>query len=297
VKLLKCVVVGGLLVSANQAFAEDDPAAELRLLKTKLKQLEQRVDDQGRKEKKIEAQADALGQVPPLYKAQPSCPFGKLCYKGITLTFGGWVDLTDIYRTRNLASDTGSIYNSIPFAQSKNFFVPESRFSARQTRFSVLAEGNVGSDTRVAGYGEIDFEGAAQTANSVATNSFQSADASAQPDAGSDRSRLSRSRRTVMVAQRPQQGRHRPARRRCARRDRFRIRPRIFGGQATGHPRLAGHRAGVQDRGIGRKCADVLFRRQYAGRRDARRRSAGRAEPEPAREPDRSWWELLQQRQ
>jgi len=90
VKLLKCVVVGGLLVSANQAFAEDDPAAELRLLKTKLKQLEQRVDDQGRKEKKIEAQADALGQVPPLYKAQPSCPFGKLCYKGITLTFGGW---------------------------------------------------------------------------------------------------------------------------------------------------------------------------------------------------------------
>jgi len=135
VKLLKCVVVGGLLVSANQAFAEDDPAAELRLLKTKLKQLEQRVDDQGRKEKKIEAQADALSQVPLLYKAQPSCPFGKLCYKGITLTFGGWVDLTDIYRTRNLASDTGSIYNSIPFAQSKNFFVPESRFSARQTRF------------------------------------------------------------------------------------------------------------------------------------------------------------------
>jgi hypothetical protein len=172
VKLLKCVVVGGLLVSANQAFAEDDPAAELRLLKTKLKQLEQRVDDQGRKEKKIEAQADAFSQAPPLYKAQPSCPFGKLCYKGITLTFGGWVDLTDIYRTRNLASDTGSIYNSIPFAQSKNFFVPESRFSARQTRFSVLAEGNIGSDTRVAGYGEIDFEGAAQTANSVATNSF-----------------------------------------------------------------------------------------------------------------------------
>jgi uncharacterized protein YukE len=30
----------------------------------------------------------------------------------------------------------------------------------------------VASDTRVAGYGEIDFEGAAQTANSVATNSF-----------------------------------------------------------------------------------------------------------------------------
>jgi hypothetical protein len=36
----------------------------------------------------------------------------------------------------------------------------------------VLAEVDAGSDTHLAGYGEIDFEGAAQTANSVATNSF-----------------------------------------------------------------------------------------------------------------------------
>ena len=137
-KLLKWALVGGVLVSGSQAFAEDDPATEIRSLKAKLKQLELRVDDQGRKERQIEkTQANAIGQVPPLYKAQPACPYGKLCYKGVTLTFGGWVDLTDIYRTRNLASDTGSIYNSIPFAQSKNFFVPESRFSARQTRFSV----------------------------------------------------------------------------------------------------------------------------------------------------------------
>jgi hypothetical protein len=172
VKLLKCALVGGVLVSASQAFADDDPAAEIRLLKAKLKQLEQRVDDQGRKERRIEAQAIASGRTAAAYKAQPSCPSGKLCYKGVTLTFGGWVDLTDIYRTRNLASDTGSVYNFIPFSQSKNFNVPESRFSARQSRFSVLAEGDAGADTHLAGYGEIDFEGAAQTANSVATNSF-----------------------------------------------------------------------------------------------------------------------------
>jgi len=66
------------------------------LLKAKLKQLEQRVEDQGRNEKQIEAQANAA--MPPAYKALPSafdpCPAGKVCYKGITLTFGGWVDLT-----------------------------------------------------------------------------------------------------------------------------------------------------------------------------------------------------------
>jgi hypothetical protein len=171
-KLLKCVLVGGMLVSAGQAFAGDDPTTEIRELKAKLKQLEQRVDDQGRKEKRIEA--SALATPPTAYKAAPfdPCPPGKVCYKGITLTFGGWVDLTGIYRTRNLASDTGSIYNFIPYAQSRNFFTPESRFSARQSRFSVLAEGNINPETKVQGYGEIDFEGAAQTANSVATNSY-----------------------------------------------------------------------------------------------------------------------------
>ena len=173
-RLLKCVLVGGILVSAGQAYADDDAVSEIRVLKAKLKQLEQRVDDQGRKEKVFEAQAKAMPVAPGAYKALPVDPCaapGKVCYKGVTLIFGGWIDLTGIYRTRNLASDTGSVYNFIPFQQSKNFNTPELRFSARQTRFSVLAEGDA-VDTRIAGYGEIDFEGAAKTANSVTTNSF-----------------------------------------------------------------------------------------------------------------------------
>jgi hypothetical protein len=160
------------MVTASQAFAQDDPAAEIRELKAKLKQLEQRVDDQGRKERQIEAQAKALPASLPYKALSEACPAGKVCYKGVTLTFGGWVDVTNIYRTRNIASDTGSVYNFIPFPQAKNYYTPESRFSARQSRFSVLAEGDVDPDTHLAGYGEIDFEGAAQTANSVATNSF-----------------------------------------------------------------------------------------------------------------------------
>src|SRR5215813_14047071 len=182
VRLIKCVTIAGMALSAwpvlvSPAFADDDAATEIRLLKAKLKQLEQKVDDQGRKEKQLQAaQARVLAETPATYKARPSvfdpCPDGKVCYKGVTLTFGGWVDLTGIYRTRNLASDTGSIYNFIPYAQARNFDTPESRFSARQSRFSVLAEGNVDPDTHLSGYGEIDFEGAAQTATSVATNSF-----------------------------------------------------------------------------------------------------------------------------
>jgi hypothetical protein len=168
VKQLKCIVaIAGVVAGTSQVVAEEDTASEIRALKAKLKMLEQRIDGQRRPDR---------GEAKVAAKAAPSafdpCPAGKVCYKGVTLTFGGWIDLTGIYRTRNLASDTGSIYNFIPFAQARNHNIPEARFSARQSRLSLLVEGDVSADTRLAGYGEIDFEGAAQTANSVATNSF-----------------------------------------------------------------------------------------------------------------------------
>jgi hypothetical protein len=39
VRLLKCVLVGGIVVSAGQAYAADDATSEIRELKAKLKQL------------------------------------------------------------------------------------------------------------------------------------------------------------------------------------------------------------------------------------------------------------------
>src|SRR5258708_18968569 len=162
VNLLKGIVLGSVLISASkifvqQAWAEEDTPSESGLLKAKSKQLEQRVESQGRKEKEYEAQAKAILKAPPAYKATASafdpCPAGKVCYKGITLTFGGWVDLAGIYRSRNLASDTGSVYSFIPFPQAKNFNTQEARFSARQSRFSLLAEGDAGADTHLAGFG------------------------------------------------------------------------------------------------------------------------------------------------
>jgi hypothetical protein len=174
VKLIKGILVGAVLLSAGQALADDSTTAEIRLLKEKLRQLEQRVDTQSKNDYATRAKLAAMKPA-PVYKGPSAfdpCPEGKVCYKGIMLTFGGWIDLAGIYRSRNIASDTGSVYSAIPFPQAKNFGTAESRFSARQTRFSVLAEGDVGSDTHIAGYGEMDFEGAAQTANSVATNSF-----------------------------------------------------------------------------------------------------------------------------
>jgi hypothetical protein len=58
VKLLKGIVLGGALLTASQAFAEDDTVTEIRLLKAKLKPLEQRVESQGQKESENHHVAD-----------------------------------------------------------------------------------------------------------------------------------------------------------------------------------------------------------------------------------------------
>lgn len=171
-RLFKYGMIASLaILYSGRALASDITAQEIQSLKARLKELESRVDAQNSRQRTIEARA--FRELPTSKALLPEpCAAGKFCYKGVTLTFGGWVDLTGIYRTRNLASDTGSVYNFIPYPQARNYYTPEARFSARQSRFSVLAEGSVDTDTHLAGYGEIDFEGAAQTANSVATNSF-----------------------------------------------------------------------------------------------------------------------------
>jgi hypothetical protein len=131
VRLLKCVLVGGILVSAGQAYADDDAVSEIRVLKAKLKQLEQRVDDQGRKEKVFEAQAKAMPVAPGAYKALPVDPCaapGKVCYKGVTLIFGGWIDLT---------SSTGPATSPpIPDRSTTSFHFSRARISTRRNRVS-----------------------------------------------------------------------------------------------------------------------------------------------------------------
>ncbi|HEX4181635.1 MAG TPA: hypothetical protein VHY34_00035, partial [Caulobacteraceae bacterium] len=48
----------------------------------------------------------------------------------------------------------------------------ETRFTARQSRISMLAEGQINADTKAAFYTELDFQGGAQTSNSNESNSY-----------------------------------------------------------------------------------------------------------------------------
>jgi 5-bromo-4-chloroindolyl phosphate hydrolysis protein len=92
-------------------------------------------------------------------------------YKGITMTPGGYLQLATIYRTHNANSDTSDSYGAIPLDGSVNSHMNEFRFSARASRFSMKAETML-HGLKTMGYAEMDFLGAAPTANETQTNSF-----------------------------------------------------------------------------------------------------------------------------
>ena len=95
-----------------------------------------------------------------------------LYFKGVTITPGGFLELAAVGRARNTANDVSTALNTIPYPQGRPGHLQEFRFTPRQSRVSALVEGKPNADTTLSMYGEFDFQGAAQSANSNETNSF-----------------------------------------------------------------------------------------------------------------------------
>jgi hypothetical protein len=92
-------------------------------------------------------------------------------YKGLTLTPGGFLEGTMLVRSRNENADIANSYSAIPLNGSSNAKLSEFRGSARNSEFSLLIQGAAGT-TKLKGYVETDFLGAAPTANYVESNSW-----------------------------------------------------------------------------------------------------------------------------
>ena len=92
--------------------------------------------------------------------------------KGITVNLGGFIEAAGIYRSRNLNSDMSSQFQKIPLGNSSAYYQDETRFSARQSRLSLLATGDYSPAIHLSGYYEMDFLGAASSANSRESNSY-----------------------------------------------------------------------------------------------------------------------------
>lgn len=91
----------------------------------------------------------------------------------VTLTFGGFTAFEAVYRNKNETADIGSNYNAgIPFANVPNAHISEFRETARQSRFSFLAQGPETGSLRAESYMETDFLSAGNTSNSSESNSY-----------------------------------------------------------------------------------------------------------------------------
>lgn len=89
-----------------------------------------------------------------------------------TVTLGGFLAMETLYRSRNQGSDIGSTFSGIPFPSAPTAHTSETRFSARQSRLSLLMQGNASPDTHLAFYGEFDFMAGPGSANSNESNSY-----------------------------------------------------------------------------------------------------------------------------
>ena len=175
---------------SSDAASSKEMATQIQALRDQVESLQQRLDSQAAAQEQTKAEADSAAEQAAAAKAQATeipaqvqaqvrtavdaakPKTDKIHYKGVTVTLGGFLAAESVYRSRNEGADIGSSYSAIPYNNSAVGQTSELRFTARQSRFSALAEGNVSPDIHLGFYSEVDFLGAAQTANSNESNSF-----------------------------------------------------------------------------------------------------------------------------
>ena len=159
-------------IAALKAKLEDLSASQAKTAETAA-QLEQAQDSLANS---VVAQSQTINTMPAditkaaVAAAQPKTD--KIYYKGIKLTLGGFVAAEADYRSKSTNATIATAFTKIPFGNANLNHVSESRFSAQQSRVTLLAEGDANPTTHIQGYGEVDFLGAAQTANFNQSNSF-----------------------------------------------------------------------------------------------------------------------------
>ena len=211
-KMLTVAIAAGLgltsvtAVSAQTSKKVTVSAAELAQMKAEIAALEQKVQDL---EAQSQAQTQAQQQTAQTVQAtqaqvqatqaqvqqaqqQAATKLGDTLggSGGVKWTFGGFLAAESVYRSRDTADDVATKFTAIPFeggtstapistssGATTTYPVTNAKndqflYSARQSRLSIKAEGDINDSTHVTGYYETDFLGGAQTANMNESNSF-----------------------------------------------------------------------------------------------------------------------------
>ena len=104
--------------------------------------------------------------------AGSSGPLGTFHVGDITIQLGGFVAFEGLYRSRNEVTSIGTNWNAIPLSNTQPAHEGEFRLTSQQSRASILVEGDIDPGQHLAGYAELDLLGAAGTANTNESNSY-----------------------------------------------------------------------------------------------------------------------------
>ena len=162
-------------VQALEAW-KDQETADRAQTQQQVQQLQGQLADANTRADQAQAQLQSQIQTIPgaidqaVAAAKPKTD--KIYYKGVTLTLGGFAAAEGVYRTRNNVADIGSNYSKIPYLNNVMAHTDEIRGTARQSRISFLAQGDIDKTTQASFYGEFDFLAGPTTANSNESNSF-----------------------------------------------------------------------------------------------------------------------------
>jgi hypothetical protein len=102
----------------------------------------------------------------------PALPITLPQYAGVKFTFWGWLEAATIFRNHNQVNDMLTVFNAIPYPNSPLYNEHEFHGSARQSQFSLLAEGNIDPAQKLSAYLQFDFLAVGLESNYLVTNDW-----------------------------------------------------------------------------------------------------------------------------
>src|SRR5262252_9025874 len=90
----------------------------------------------------------------------------------VKVTLGGFIAAETVWRQHNMVNDIGTAFATTPFPFSPLYNEHEFHGSARQSRISLLIEGNIDPYQKLSGFYESDFLGVGNTSNYNQSNSW-----------------------------------------------------------------------------------------------------------------------------
>jgi hypothetical protein len=180
------VLLSGTIFSASliaaPAFGQD---AQVQKLQNEINALQQELqtlqEQMSQTKKQAQAARQAVENLPGLYNAAPAGA-APLATKGLPSWFGGihislagsFIAMEGAWRQRNEISSGASDppFSTLPFPNTPLYGENELRFSAQQSRVTMVAKGDIDPAQHLLAHFEMDWLGAGVTANSRESNSY-----------------------------------------------------------------------------------------------------------------------------